>query len=146
MLVSSNTMASAQKPCTPIKNPQAVNPDSDDAEIPITTETPSIENDSKNHTEVFTSTNKPNKEPSLQENEIPVHVVMEPVLIPKQRTSTTTAGTPIRQSIRRPSIEILNKAVKQNVKLRNESGHSRKCTSGQYRDRLGRCRNRRAGV
>lgn len=73
-----------------------------------------------------------------QENEIPVHIIMEPLLMPKphQQINSSTRQT-------RPSSMLLrNKSKMSNTR----SSSKIKCNNGQYRDRLGNCRSRRSGL
>lgn len=73
-----------------------------------------------------------------KEEQIPVTVVMEPVLKLKSRTNSNSAYT-LNRYARKPSVQILNgeKTVR-NVR------NSDKCGKGQFKDKSGKCRMRRS--
>lgn len=88
---------------------------------------------------------------SQYSQQIPVHVVVEPVLRPK--ISPTQKSTyMINRFSKKPSVEIVTRAGGDDEKVKriqntydSESGLS-KCTAGTFLDRSGRCRVRRSGL
>lgn len=78
------------------------------------------------------------KKKEQQLEQIPVQVVMEPVLKLRSRTNNNSAYTLNRFS-RKPSVQILN-SEKSVRNVRN----SDKCGKGQIKDKSGKCRMRRS--
>lgn len=78
------------------------------------------------------------KEDKIKLEQIPVQVIMEPVLKLKSRTNNNSAYTLNRYS-RKPSVQILN-SEKSVRNVRN----SDKCGKGQIKDKSGKCRMRRS--
>lgn len=73
-----------------------------------------------------------------KKEQIPVQVVMEPVLKLRSRTNNNSAYT-LNRFARKPSVQILN-SEKSVRNVRN----SDKCGKGQFKDKSGKCRMRRS--
>lgn len=78
------------------------------------------------------------KEDKINSEQIPVQVVMEPVLKLRSRTNMNSAYT-LNRFARKPSVQILN-SEKSVRNVRN----SDKCGKGQFKDKTGKCRMRRS--
>lgn len=70
--------------------------------------------------------------------QIPVQVIMEPVLKLRSRTNNNSAYT-LNRFARKPSVQILN-----NEKSVRNVRNSDKCGKGQFKDKSGKCRMRRS--
>lgn len=95
------------------------------------------------------SASVPNEMPLEQ---IPVHVIMEPVLRPKIRSNHRTQNYhPNVRRVRKPVVEILGSERVNDVPLKENQQIDgvrvgKKCTEGKLVDRFGRCRSRRSGM
>lgn len=103
--------------------------------------------------ESSTTTTLQSSSPLLESNQIPVQVIMEPVLKPKIRSSVGQKRIPVGGRVRQSAAAVqilapdglvendMNK-VGNNVRYRQVMA----CRRGQFRDRQGRCHTRQNGL
>lgn len=158
--MANNNRTTTSKPSTekPINssNPTAVpqfNVESTSIKLPYTSKVPSVVIITEKPEVNINGTNNISAMPNLEEmvlemvdadkrptinqdDEIPVHIIMEPLLMPKphkQNNMTTSKRRPFVSSLRSKS------------KMTNTHSSGRvNCINGQYRTRLGNCRSRRS--
>lgn len=83
----------------------------------------------------------PQPMPQLQADEIPVQVIMEPLLKPRIRPAA------MNRLVNHRSAPVHEKSDDSKVvRMRSRNAVTTHCQHGQSRDRNGRCRNRRSGL